>query len=254
LEPPARRRSPRIMKRASTIPPFARIRKTARLAVKLLLGGFVLTFASVLALKWLPPPFTAFMVQEKLAALLGDRPDRTIHYNWVPFEGISPHVALAVVAAEDQKFPVHFGFDLESIQKALEDRDRGKRLRGASTITQQVAKNLFLWPGRSYVRKALEAYFTVLIELLWHKRRILEVYLNVAQMGDRVFGVGAAAAVHFNTTPDRLSPRQAALLAAVLPNPRRFSPAKPSPYVRRRAAWILKQMRQLGGADYLADL
>lgn len=242
------------MKRASTIPPFARIRKTGRLAVKLLLGGFVLTFASVLALKWLPPPFTAFMVQEKLAALLGDGADRTIHYDWVPFEDISPDLALAVVAAEDQKFPVHFGFDVESILDALEDHEQGKRLRGASTITQQVAKNLFLWPGRSYVRKALEAYFTVLIELLWDKRRVLEVYLNVAQMGDRVFGVGAAAAVYFNTTPDRLSPRQAALIAAVLPNPRRFSPAKPSPYVRRRAAWILKQMRQLGSADYLADL
>ncbi|MEJ5364866.1 MAG: monofunctional biosynthetic peptidoglycan transglycosylase [Desulfosoma sp.] len=207
--------------------------------------------ALILLLRWVPPPMTMFMLLEKLKALRENLPDKTIHYEWAPYTTIPAHVALAFMAAEDQTFPEHWGFDVASVKKALEDHERGKPLRGASTISQQTAKNLFLWPGRSFVRKALEAFVTVLLETLWSKRRILEVYVNTAQMGNRVFGVGAAARIFFNTTPGRLTKRQAALLAAVLPNPRRFSPAKPTPYVEKRAAWILRQMELLGGASFL---
>ena len=152
-----------------------------------------------------------------------------------------------MIAAEDQNFPTHRGFDVESIQKAIDAAERGRRLRGASTISQQVAKNLFLWSGRSFVRKGLEAYFTVLIELTWPKRRILEVYLNVAELGDGVFGVEAASQRFFKKPAAKLGPSEAALLAAVLPNPIRFRANRPSAYVEERRAWILQQMDQLGG-------
>jgi monofunctional biosynthetic peptidoglycan transglycosylase len=156
-----------------------------------------------------------------------------------------------MVAGEDQKFPYHHGFDLDSIQDALDAADDGKRLRGASTISQQTAKNLFLWNGRSFVRKGLEAYFTVLIELTWPKQRILEVYVNLAEFGDGVYGVGAASEVYFHTTPARLTPAQAARLAAVLPSPRRMHVDRPSAYVQRRTNWIQRQMMQLGGTGYV---
>jgi monofunctional biosynthetic peptidoglycan transglycosylase len=169
----------------------------------------------------------------------------------VPWEEISPHVALAVIAAEDQKFPVHRGFDLEQIDRAFTDAERGRRVRGASTISQQVAKNLFLWPGRSWFRKGLEAWFTVLIELLWPKQRILEVYLNIAEFGRGVWGVEAASRRFFGRPAKSLAREQAALLAAVLPNPKRFRAEAPSAYVKRRQAWILGQMQSLGGTAYL---
>ena len=171
---------------------------------------------------------------------------------WVDWDQISPNLPISVIASEDQRFPSHHGFDLESIEKAL--RERQERVRGASTISQQVAKNLYLWPGRSWIRKGLEAYLTVFIELLWPKRRILEVYLNIAQFGQEVFGVGTAAPVFFGRPASELSPRQAALMAAVLPSPRRMSVARPSPYVEKRVAWILEQVEQLGGAGYLDGL
>jgi monofunctional biosynthetic peptidoglycan transglycosylase len=161
---------------------------------------------------------------------------------------------VAVVAAEDQKFPHHWGFDFESIAEAIEDQGPRRRVRGASTITQQVARNLFLWPGRSYVRKGLEAYFTVLLELFWPKRRILEVYLNIAEFGDGTHGVYAAAKTFFGTHPSELTPTEAALLAAVLPNPKRLHANTPSPYVEERARWIEEQMEQLGGPAYLRAL
>ncbi len=160
---------------------------------------------------------------------------------------------LAVVAAEDQRFPLHRGFDLVEIKNALAERDGTGRLRGASTISQQVAKNLFLWSGRSWVRKGLEVYITALIELTWPKRRILEVYLNIAQFGDRIFGVGAASERFFLKPPSALTPREAALLAAVLPNPVRMRVDRPSAYVRKRAAWINQQASQLS-ADALSGL
>jgi monofunctional biosynthetic peptidoglycan transglycosylase len=163
-------------------------------------------------------------------------------------------MGLAVVAAEDQKFPHHWGFDLTSILDAVGEQSATGRLRGASTITQQVARNLFLWQGRSVLRKGLEAYFTVLLEVCWPKRRILEVYLNIAEFGEGNFGVGAASRAFLGKPPNELQASEAALLAAVLPNPWRFRAANPSAYVRQRAGWIEVQMAKLGGSAYLARL
>jgi monofunctional biosynthetic peptidoglycan transglycosylase len=194
------------------------------------------------------------MLEKRFGPLLGGKRPGAIRYRWVDWKSISAPMRLAVVAAEDQKFPEHWGFDLESIEDALQKMTARGRLRGASTITQQVARNLFLWPGRSYVRKGLEAYFTVLLELLWPKRRILEVYLNVAEFGEGTYGVAAAAQGFFGKSPSALDPQEAALLAAVLPNPHRLQVRNPSPYVRERAAWIEEQMAQLGGPVYLKGL
>jgi monofunctional biosynthetic peptidoglycan transglycosylase len=172
----------------------------------------------------------------------------------VDIDQIAPYMALAVVAAEDQRFPEHRGFDTEQIMAAFERHLDGGRLRGASTISQQVARNLFLWQGRSFFRKGLEVWFTGLLELFWSKRRILEMYLNFAEMGDRVFGVGVASQAFFRVAPDRLSNTQAALIAAVLPNPVVYRVDVPSAYVRKRRDWILRQMRNLGGPAYLAGV
>jgi monofunctional biosynthetic peptidoglycan transglycosylase len=191
------------------------------------------------------------MMVERWLEATWQRRQYTTRYEWVGWDRIAKWAPLAAVAAEDQRFAAHRGFDLESIQDALEDAERGRRLRGASTISQQVAKNLFCWSGRSYVRKGLEAYFTALIEALWPKRRILEVYVNVAEMGDGVFGVQAASQRFFRKTAARLRPEEAALLAAVLPNPHRFRVDRPSAYVADRQAWILQQMALIGGTEYL---
>ena len=205
----------------------------------------------VLVLRVVPPWTSAVMMERQLGAWLHGERAFQLHYHWVPWSRISPSVPLAMVAGEDQKFPYHHGFDFDSIQDAMDDADEGRRLRGASTISQQTAKNLFLWNGRSFVRKGLEAYFTVLIEATWPKQRILEVYVNIAELGDGVYGVGAASERFFHTSPARLDPAQAARLAAVLPSPRRLHADRPSAYVQRRAAWIERQMRQLGGPSYL---
>jgi monofunctional biosynthetic peptidoglycan transglycosylase len=229
-----------------------RARGLARILRRLVLVFVLLTVVPVLLLRWVPAVTSAFMIQRFVAALL-EGEDPRIRHHWVGWDDISPAMRLAVVASEDQKFPAHWGFDLQSIADAASDSRKARGSRGASTITQQVAKNLFLWPGRSWVRKGMEAYFTVWIELLWPKRRILEMYLNVAQFGDKTFGVGGAANYFFFTTPDRLRRHDAALLAAVLPNPNRFRPDRPSPYTQRRAEWIERQMGRLG-ADHLAGL
>ena len=191
------------------------------------------------------------MLQRQLTAWSDAQAGYTLHQRWTPLEHVSPQLPVALVAAEDQKFPLHHGFDVEAIQDALEDAEDGERLRGASTISQQTAKNLFLWNGRSFVRKGFEAYFTVLLEVVWSKRRIIEVYLNVAEFGDGIYGVAAASEAFFHKSPGALTAREAALLAAVLPNPKRYHVDKPSPYVLRRAAWIERQVRQLGGPDYV---
>lgn len=161
---------------------------------------------------------------------------------------------LAVVASEDQKFPHHWGFDLEAISDAVENNLKGRRLRGASTITQQVAKNLFLWSGRSFVRKGLEAYFTVLLELLWSKNRILEVYLNIAEFGDGIYGVGIAAEAFYGKRPSGLTRSESAIMAAVLPSPRKLKVRDPSAFVIERAGWIEQQMEQLGGIEYIRKI
>ncbi len=222
--------------------------RLARFALAAVLGCIALTVLLVLPWRWLAPPTTAFMLRERIAG------EGTVHYQWVSWDGISPHLPIAAVAAEDQKFPGHFGFDFDSIADAMEEKRRGGRLRGASTISQQVAKNLYLWPGQNLVRKGLEAYFTVAIELLWPKRRILEVYLNVAEFGPGVYGALAASRHAFRREPGDLTPRQAATLIAVLPSPRRMSAANPSEYVRRRTREIQAAVAQLGGAGYLSGL
>lgn len=226
--------------------------------MKFTAGALLLLFAAstllVLVLRWVAPPTSAFMLQDKFSRLLQAEGDAAVRYRWVDYEDISPHVKIAVVAAEDQNFPRHPGFDLKAIRKALEQSEQGRRLRGASTISQQVAKNLFLWPGRSYLRKGLEAYFTLLIELLWSKQRILEVYLNIAQMGDGVYGVETASRTYFSRAAAQLNREQAVRLAAILPNPEKYSATRPTNYLTRRTQWISRQISQLGGAGYLADL
>jgi len=191
------------------------------------------------------------MIEDWITAKANGDRDFVLRHRWVSWERVSATLPIALVAAEDQRFPNHHGFDFEAIQRAIAEADDGERLRGASTISQQVAKNLFLWSGRSFVRKGLEAYFTVLIEALWPKRRILETYLNIAEFGHGTYGAAAASEQFFHVTPDRLDARQSALLAAVLPNPQRFRVDRPSAYVLRRSTWIQRQANQLGGAAYL---
>jgi monofunctional biosynthetic peptidoglycan transglycosylase len=229
-------------------------RRALRFVGWALLAFIVLSVGSVLAFRWIDPPSSAFMIRERFVAPDSGAKAYTVRQRWVDWENQSPQVKVAVIAAEDQNFPAHHGFDLKSINDALVDRERGRRVRGASTISQQVAKNLFLWPDQSWLRKGLEAYFTVLIETLWPKQRILEVYLNIAEFGRGVFGVGVAAEVYFRKPAARLNAYDAALLAAVLPSPKRMRVNAPSSYVRSRQQWILGQMRGLGGTALLNEL
>jgi len=247
-----KRRSPRSRGRRGRRPRIGAI--VARGIGIVLLVFLLITAIPVVALRWLNPPTTAFMLQRRIDARLHHDRNYLLHYRWIDADSIAVHAGVAVVAAEDQKFPHHAGFDLGAIADAQRDHERGGRLRGASTITQQVAKNLFLWPDRSWARKGLEAYFTVLIEVLWSKRRILEVYLNVAEFGEGIFGVRAASETFFHKPPIRLQPAEAALLAAVLPNPVQLRVDRPSAYVRERRDWILGQMEQLGGPAYLRGI
>ena len=219
-----------------------------------LLVWLLATATPVLLMRWLHPFGSAFMLEARLAAWQARDDNYRTDFRWVSLEQISPHAAIAVIASEDQQFPFHAGFDFNSIREAIRASEHGKRLRGASTISQQVAKNLFLWSGHSLVRKGLEAYFTVLIETLWPKERILEVYLNIAQFGDGIYGVQAAAQRFWHTPALHLSTSQAALLAAVLPNPHLLHADRPSHYLLERHEEILAQMRALGGAAYLRAL
>lgn len=177
-----------------------------------------------------------------------------VAYRWTDWDRIAPHAALAVIASEDQRFLDHHGFDFDQIRTALSDARRGERLRGASTISQQTVKNLFLWPGRSVIRKVLEAWLTVFVELCWSKQRILEVYLNVVEFGDGVFGITAASERYFRKLPAELTAEEAARLAAVLPNPTVLRVERPSAYVRTRQSWIRAQMAQLGGPSLIESL
>ena len=170
-------------------------------------------------------------------------------HDWVALEEISPNLQLAVIASEDQNFEIHHGFDVEAIRKVLKKREEGKQMRGASTISQQTAKNIFLWPGRSWLRKGLEAYFTVLIEVFWSKERILEVYLNSIEMGNGIYGAQAASEYWFHKSAKNLSQREAAALASILPNPREYKANPPTRYIQSRINWILEQMRHYGKFD-----
>jgi monofunctional glycosyltransferase len=204
-----------------------------RIVLLVPLGALLLSVLMVAALRWIPPPYTSFMAQS---------PVRPVKYRWVPADQIADEMRKAVVASEDQKFWKHRGFDLEAIEKAREHNVKHKKIRGGSTISQQTAKNLFLWPGGGYVRKGIEAYFTVLMEAFWPKQRILEVYLNVAEFGPGVYGVEEAARNYLHKSAADLTASDAARLAAVLPSPRRWRAWSPGPYVQSRAAWILRQM------------
>jgi monofunctional biosynthetic peptidoglycan transglycosylase len=196
--------------------------------------------------RFVPPPLTGFMAYRHFEDWQAGRPYTPIVRRWRPYEGLSRQLVLAVVASEDQRFPGHHGFDFAAMGQALDASAHGRRLRGASTISQQVAKNLFLWPERSFLRKGLEAWFTVLLETLWSKQRIMEVYLNVAEWGDHLFGAEAASQRYFHKPAAKLGAAEAALLAASLPNPRRFRADRPTGYLLQRQQWIVEQMQHLG--------
>lgn len=209
-----------------------------------MLALFLSSIAIVVLYKYVPIPGTPLMLSRKIS-------DGTpINYQWTPLSKISPNLALAVVASEDNLFTTHGGFDFEQIKIAREQAHKGKPLRGASTISQQTAKNVFLWNGRSWLRKGLEAYFTLLIEFIWGKERIMEVYLNCIEMGNGIYGATAVAKHHFRTTPAKLTRAQCALIAATLPNPRRYSSRKPSAYMLKRQKAILKNMKNIGKVEY----
>lgn len=230
------------------------LRTVKLLFVKLMLSLFLLSIVWVLLYRWVPPPATLHMLKRRAEAGAASSENPQIRYRFVRLEEMSDQLPLAVVASEDQRFPVHNGFDVDAILDAFQRNRKGGNIRGGSTISQQVAKNVFLWHGRSYFRKAVEAYFTMLIEVLWGKERILEVYLNIAEMGDGVFGVEAASQKYFKKPAKEVGRQQAALLAAVLPNPIKLSAQNPSSYVRKRRSRIARAMDSLGGATYIADI
>ena len=214
-------------------------------------GAFLVSsILSTLAFAVLPVPITPLMVIRSVEQW-SDGEKAVLKKDWVPLDEISRHLAPAVICAEDQNFLLHWGFDFGAIQKAIEHNKRSKRTRGASTISQQTAKNLFLWPGRSWIRKGLELYFTGLIELFWTKRRIMTVYLNIVEFGPGIYGAEAAAQHYFRKPANKITKEQCALLASVLPNPRKYSVSRPGPYVRRRQAWVLRQMRMHGPGIYM---
>jgi len=218
---------------------------------RMLLGFVVISLLLVLTLRWINPPTSMMMTIQRCGAVMNHRKDFRIDYRWVNWEQIALHLPLAIIASEDQKFPTHHGFDLEAITDAVKTRMDGGRLRGASTITQQVAKNLFLWPGKSFLRKGMEAYFTALIEIFWSKRRVLEVYMNIAEFGDGIFGAEAACQRYFRKPAGNIHLWQAARLAAVLPGPRAMNPKRPSAFVYKRAQWIKRQIVRMGGRQVL---
>jgi len=232
-----------------------RLLKALRVGAKALGAIWLTSIVIVLGLRFLPPFTSAFMIARYLQAVVNPAEKPQLAYQWVRWDKIAPALKLAVIAGEDQTFPTHWGFDLASLTQAFEANKSGRRLRGASTISQQVAKNLFLWSGKSYVRKGLEAYFTVLLELLWSKKRILEVYVNIAEFGDQVYGAEAAAQTFWRKSAATLTTHESAMLASVLPNPKqRDLHQRPSVAIRTRARWIEGQMRNLGGESYLRQI
>ena len=209
-----------------------------------MLATILSSIAITILYKYIPIPATPLMVSRYIFE------DTPINYKWTPLEDIAPNLALAVVASEDNLFTTHNGFDFEQIRIAREEARKGKRQRGASTISQQTAKNIFLWNGRSWLRKGLEAYFTLLIEIIWGKERIMEVYLNCIEMGNGIYGAAAVAEEHFKKQPSKLTRAECALIAATLPNPRRYSSKKPSKYILNRQKSILRNMKNIGSVKY----
>lgn len=218
------------------------LEKLLRIVRWILVGFFVSTILAVVCLRFIPVFITPLMVI-RCVEQVGGGESIKMHHHWVPMEEISRHMPVAVMASEDQRFLKHHGFDYNAIEKAAIHNMKGGKKHGASTISQQTAKNVFLWPGRSWIRKGFEVYFTFLIEMMWSKQRIMEVYLNSIEMGDGIYGVDAVAEYHFNTTASQLSRSQCALVAATLPNPRRFNSAAPGEYMRKRQRQIEHEMR-----------
>ncbi|MGI2259216.1 monofunctional biosynthetic peptidoglycan transglycosylase [Shewanella sp. GXUN23E] len=209
----------------------------------LILSVILLSVSMVLLVTFVNPPVWAWRVER---AWFPPKPNVLVRHDWLPLAQISPDMQLAVIASEDQRFPFHHGVDPEAIGAALEDREAGEKLRGASTLTQQTVKNLFLWPSRSFVRKGIEAWLALLLDTIAGKRRTLELYLNIVEFGPGIYGVGAAAQYYFHKPASQLTAREAALLAAILPNPWEYRINPPSAYMNERADWIERQMRQLG--------
>jgi monofunctional biosynthetic peptidoglycan transglycosylase len=225
------------------------IKKAFRIIGKIALWFFVISIVSVFIFKWVPVPSTPLMVTRAIDNKL-DGNDMICSHDWVPLEEISTNLQKAVIASEDANFLTHHGFDFKAIQKAMESNEKGKKLKGGSTISQQTAKNVFLWQGRSYLRKGLEAYFTVLIELIWGKERIMEVYLNSIEMGNGVYGAEAASKYWYRKSAINLTKNEAAGIAAILPNPRKFTATNSSSYINRRKGRIVKHMNYVGKLEY----
>ncbi|MCH6233755.1 monofunctional biosynthetic peptidoglycan transglycosylase [Cognataquiflexum rubidum] len=221
------------------------IKKIFRFIFKIALWFFIISIGLTLIYRFIPVPVTPLMVIRLWEQAWDEKKDVRLYKDWVSIDNISKHMPQAVYAAEDQKFLEHNGFDWKAMEEAWEKNKKGKRIKGASTISQQTAKNVFLWPSRNLVRKGLEAYFTFLIETIWTKERIMEVYLNVIEMGPGIYGIEAASQTFYNRPASKLTRQQAAMIAAVLPNPIRWSPAKPTGYIRGRQSWILRQMNNL---------
>jgi monofunctional biosynthetic peptidoglycan transglycosylase len=226
------------------------LKKIYRFFRKLMLYFFIGSVALTIIYRFVPPPFTYLMIQ-RLVEQKMDGEDLKLRKDWVSIEEMSPYLVRAVIASEDQHFNEHWGFDIAALQKAYQHNQKSKKVKGGSTISQQVAKNVFLWPGRSYFRKGLEAYFTILIEITWSKKRIMEIYLNEIEMGNGIYGAEAAAKKYFRKPAKDLSKRESALIAAVLPNPIRWTPANPNAYIQRRQYRILRAMRYVGKPEYL---
>ncbi len=212
---------------------------------------FVTSILSVIVFRFVPIPFTPLMIMRVVEQWVDGKSTRLVK-DWESLDKLSKNIPLAVMASEDQKFIKHWGFDTDAIANAYKNnqRKRKRTIHGASTISQQVAKNVFLWPGRSYVRKGLEVYFTVLIEIFWSKERIMEVYLNVAELGDGYYGAEAASRKYFHCSASKLNKDQAAWLACILPNPRKYSPTRPSGYLQKRHGWIRRNMENMGGVEW----
>jgi len=225
------------------------IKKISRWLWKAFLWFLGLSILTVIIFKWVPIPITPLMITRAIENKF-DGNDAVLSHDWVPLEEISPNLQKAVIASEDGNFLKHSGFDFAAMQKAFKNNQKGRKLKGGSTISQQTAKNVFLWQGRSYVRKGLEAYFTVLIELIWGKERIMEVYLNSIEMGNGVYGAQEAARVWYRTSAVNLTKREAAGIAAILPNPRKFKASNSSSYIERRKDRIMRNMRHIGKLEY----
>ena len=225
------------------------IRKVFRWIWKATLWFIGLSILSVIIFKWVPVPITPLMITRAVENKLEGK-DALLTHDWVPIENISPNLQKAVIASEDGNFLKHNGFDFKAMQKAFKNNQKGKRLKGGSTISQQTAKNVFLWQGRSYIRKGLEAYFTVLIELIWGKERIMEVYLNSIEMGNGVYGAESGARHWYRKSASDLTKKEAAGIAAILPNPRKYKATNSSSYINRRKDKIVRVMQHIGKIDY----